>query len=96
MHLLKHASQRAVKFPQWHQFSRQTTVLEPRSQLPVLVKSFHRDPGAVGLQTGKIIHPTDDPFSRARLPYLESGPPRHVKSSIIDLVKKWEHVLFDA
>ena len=38
------------------------------------------------------MHPNQDPFSRARIPYLECIPPRFVKSSIIDLSKDWENV----
>ncbi len=46
----------------------------------------------MSLRTDNIMHPSQDPFSRARIPYLECSPPRHVKSSIMDLVKDWENI----
>ena len=41
------------------------------------------------VSTRNVVHPRHDPFSRARLPYLECSPPRIVKSSILELAR-WE------
>jgi hypothetical protein len=88
MHLLNDASQRVAAYRQ-----RKMAILQPKTQIKILAQKLHYDP--VGLRTDDIMHPSRDAFSRARLPYLESSPPRYVKCSIIDLVKPWEHVMFD-
>lgn len=60
--------------------------LQPRTQIKVLVKNHSQ------VSTDNVMHPNKDPFSRARIPYLECSPPRKVKASIIDLAKKWDDV----
>jgi hypothetical protein len=40
------------------------------------------------------MHPSQDPFSRARLPYLEASPPRYVGSSTVQRLKEWETAVF--
>jgi hypothetical protein len=58
--------------------------LQPRTQIKVLVQSHSQ------VSTENIMQPNKDPFSRARIPYLECSPPRKVKASIIDLARKWD------
>ena len=65
-------------------------LLQPKTQIKLVANNYHYDP--MSLRTDNIMHPSQDPFSRARIPYLECSPPRYVKSSIMDLVKDWENV----
>src|ERR1700738_2539950 len=58
---------------------------QPKTQIKFLVNNIH-------LTTNNVMHPNRDPFSRARIPYLECSPPRTVKTSIIDLANEWEYV----
>jgi hypothetical protein len=67
--------------------------LQPNTQIKLIANNFHYDPKS--LRTDNIMHPSQDPFSRARIPYLECSPPRYVKSSIIDLAKDWENVTME-
>jgi hypothetical protein len=64
--------------------------LQPRTQIRVLVKDFH----FMGLGTEGIVHPSQDPFSRARLPYLEASPSRFVGGSIVRRLTGWEKAVF--
>jgi hypothetical protein len=62
--------------------------LQPRLKIKVLSNNLHLGT----LRTDDVMHPNRDPFSRARIPYLECSPPRTVKSSIVELVRDWENV----
>jgi hypothetical protein len=62
--------------------------LQPRLKIKVMSNNLHLGT----LRTDDVMHPNRDPFSRARIPYLECSPPRKVKSSIVELVKDWENV----
>lgn len=64
--------------------------LQPKTQIKILSNGLHRNP--LYLQTDGVMHPSQDPFSRARIPYLECSPPRHVKSSTLELAKDWESI----
>ena len=63
---------------------------QPRTQIKILLNKFHLN--GEGVTTSNVMHPNQDPFSRARMPYLECSPPRLVKSWIIKLAKGWESV----
>jgi hypothetical protein len=71
--------------------------LQPKTQIKILVKDFHFNRNGLrteGMGTEGIMHPSQDPFSRARLPYLEASPPRFVETSIAWRLKAWQTAVF--
>jgi hypothetical protein len=71
--------------------------LQPKTQIKILVKDFHLNRHGLGTQvlgTEGIMHPSQDPFAAARLPYLEASPPRLIEPSLIARINEWETHIF--
>jgi hypothetical protein len=66
---------------------RWTPTIQATTQIKVTMNRLH----SRAASTEGIMHPHSDPFSRARIPYLECIPPRTVKTAAADFAG-WEKI----
>jgi hypothetical protein len=62
--------------------------IQGKTQIKIVMNRIH---GAAAPSTEGIMQPNSDPFSRARIPYLECIPPRKINTSTADNAV-WEKI----